>query len=509
MADSILARQQGDDFQASFFWLEASKLYQPCTNVAAVEWESKISPTGFDDVVVRYKPGIADGKKTIQSDSYQLKFHVDHNRGLTYEAFTEPEFIGATKATILTRLLDAYQQDPQISEHTRLIMINSWGVDRNNPIGELIRNDGPLKLNLLFKDSSDNTKYGKIRKLWRDHIGVTDDILQKILEPFRIWPDYLNTQRQNDYLNARLELAGLRPVDGEKLIHQYNDLIRRLHKAGETVFTKESLKEVCEKEGLVLPPPVLPEEEKHAVGIRSFKRGAESLHLEVTDHLCLLDKFSGRFLSEDVAWKTVVDLLVPFIDKVIAVKKPLCLHLDAHLSVAFAAGYFLDSKSGVPVTVVQKVAGRKLNWSPSLTVATHPPGIWNWEEKTLNPAGKDIVLSISATHDIQEQARAFATEKCADAAKLVTCTIAPRPSNIAFQDADHILSGIYELIHKIRGIQAGIKGIGRVHLLMAAPNAFAFFLGQHAKPLGNITLYEFDFERQRDGGYQPSISLPL
>jgi hypothetical protein len=509
MADSIVARQQGDDFQASFFWLEASKLYQPCTNVEAVEWESKISPTGFDDVVVRYKPGIIDGKKTIQNDSYQLKFHVDHNRGLTYEAFAEPEFIGTTKATILTRLFDAFRQDQQIAEHTRLNMINSWGIDRNNPIGALICNDGSLKLNLLFRDSSDNTKYGKIRKLWREHLCVSDDVLKQVLEPFRIWPDYLNAQRQNDYLNARLELAGLKPVDGEKMIRQYNDLIRRLHKAGETVFTRENLKAVCEKEGLVLPPPVLPEEEKHTIGIRSFKRGAETLHLEVNDHLCLLDKFSGRFLSEDVSWKTVAGLLVPFTDRAIAVKKPLCLQLDTHLSVAFAAGYFLDSKSGVPVTVVQKVAGRKLNWSPRLTSSADRPGIWNWHEQTLSLGGKDIVLAISATHDIREQAQAFAAEKCTDAAKVITCTIQPMPSNTAFQDADHIRSAIYALIHKIRGVQSVIKGIGLVHLLMAAPNAFAFFLGQHAKPLGKITLYEFDFERQRDGGYQPSISLPL
>lgn len=508
MADSIVAIQQGIDFQAKFFWLQASKLYQACTNVSAVEWESKISQAGFDDVVVRYNPGIVESNKTILNDSFQLKFHVSHNNALTHEAFADPTFIGATKATILSRLFDAYQNDQAIAEHTRLNIVNSWGIDRSNPIGELLDNDGGIRLNLLFKDNSDNSRFGRVRKLWRDHIGVSDEVLRKVLSPLRIMAD-VNMQMLNGYLNASLQLAGLKPVDADKMIHQYDDLIRKLHHGGETVFTKDRLSDICKREGLVVFPPMSLPEDIHLIGIRSFRRGAESLHLEVNDHLCLLDKFSGRFLSEDVVWRTVADLIVHFTDRVIAVKKPLCLYLDTHSSVAFAAGYYLDSKSSVPVTVVQKVAGRKLNWSPSLPVSTNHLGIWNWEEQTLTAEGKDIVLGISATHDITDQVRAFAAEKCKNAAKLITCTIESGPSNTAFKDANHIFSGIYELIHKVRGIQSRIKGIGNVHLLMAAPNAFAFFLGQHAKPLGNVTLYEFDFERQRDGGYQPSISLPL
>jgi hypothetical protein len=43
---------------------------------------------------------------------------------------------------------------------------------------------------------------------------------------------------------------------------------------------------------------------------------------------------------------------------------------------------------------------------------------------------------------------------------------------------------------------------------MAAPGAFSFFLGQRQTAIGPLTLYEYDFEGNRGGSYQPSLSLP-
>jgi len=48
-----------------------------------------------------------------------------------------------------------------------------------------------------------------------------------------------------------------------------------------------------------------------------------------------------------------------------------------------------------------------------------------------------------------------------------------------------------------------------IHLFVAGPNAFTFFVWQHHRTLGRTTLYEFDFEGQRDRSYRPSLTLPL
>lgn len=51
---------------------------------------------------------------------------------------------------------------------------------------------------------------------------------------------------------------------------------------------------------------------------------------------------------------------------------------------------------------------------------------------------------------------------------------------------------------------------GRLHIFYAGPNALQFYLGQLARPLGRIVLYEYDFEGQQvaQERYQPSIELP-
>jgi hypothetical protein len=47
----------------------------------------------------------------------------------------------------------------------------------------------------------------------------------------------------------------------------------------------------------------------------------------------------------------------------------------------------------------------------------------------------------------------------------------------------------------------------RTHVFSAAPNAFSFFFGQHQKTIGPVTLYEWDFDGLRGGGYNLSLSI--
>jgi len=50
---------------------------------------------------------------------------------------------------------------------------------------------------------------------------------------------------------------------------------------------------------------------------------------------------------------------------------------------------------------------------------------------------------------------------------------------------------------------------GQVHLFVAAPGGFSFYLGQRQVSVGTVTLYEFDFEGGRGGSYQAALTLPV
>ncbi len=65
------------------------------------------------------------------------------------------------------------------------------------------------------------------------------------------------------------------------------------------------------------------------------------------------------------------------------------------------------------------------------------------------------------------------------------------------------------LTGQIRAVREATGRGGRVCLFMAAPGAFSFFLGQRQTAIGPLTLYEYDFEGEQGGSYQPSLSLPV
>ncbi|MGG1968216.1 hypothetical protein [Enterobacter hormaechei] len=77
MATSVLANWHGHDYQARYFWIEASRLKNPDQGfVSEVSYEAD-GPKAFDDVITRYNPPRrSTGPERIQADYYQIKFHV-------------------------------------------------------------------------------------------------------------------------------------------------------------------------------------------------------------------------------------------------------------------------------------------------------------------------------------------------------------------------------------------------------------------------------------------------
>lgn len=56
MATSVLANWHGHDYQARYFWIEASRLKNPQQDfVVEVSYEAD-GPKAFDDVITRYNP---------------------------------------------------------------------------------------------------------------------------------------------------------------------------------------------------------------------------------------------------------------------------------------------------------------------------------------------------------------------------------------------------------------------------------------------------------------------
>lgn len=509
MGRNVIARQDGDSYQAQFFWLKASGLNQAHTQITEVAWEMD-NTYGFDDVVVFYKPAVTDVGVPIDEDYYQVKFHVDHDRGFTWKALTEPEFIGAKQESLLQRLHKNYQLDPTKFSRRRYNIINTWGIDHSDDLKNLLSNNGGIRLELLFKDG-ERSRFGKIRKAWKEHLGITDDaVLKTVLASLRIQHSYDNEVRLRENLNMSLQLAGLQPIPAGHMASKYGELIQKLHKGGKSTFTREQLLEICNAEGL-LAAVEQTQDDYFVLGVRSFQRGAESLGMEVHALACFLHCFSSRFVLEEFSGMDYIHgELVRVANEAMASKRKVLAHLDTHLSIALLLGYHLDSKcSGVDLTIVQKtLAGKKLWRVDADQIRHYDAPLWTVTERLFADGGVDIAMTISVTHNVQEDAHAHINHVVEVVSKSIDFVINPGPGSASIKDANHIVAAITDLVDRVRTEIRQMPVSSRVHIFFAAPNAFAFYLGQRIKPLGKVTLYEFDFERHRDGGYHPIISIP-
>ncbi len=252
-----------------------------------------------------------------------------------------------------------------------------------------------------------------------------------------------------------------------------------------------------------------------ALGIRTLV-GSEKFHLadwakrlETTvDRLLPLEEFfQGRFISSPGLWAgRVLPRLNRFLAEAVEQERALKLSLAAHGTVAFAAGYYF-TKSATKVTLVQVTSGETLFWSER--EGEIPKGhIWqDFEENTLNPGAPDVAVAVEITQNTSRAASTYVAERGTSVGRLVTARIAGQPGKTRVQSGAHAHRLASDL-HQWLKDHTGNHSQRRLHLFISAPNAFLFFLGQLARNLGPVRLYEYDFEGTRHGTYEPSLDLP-
>ena len=134
------------------------------------------------------------------------------------------------------------------------------------------------------------------------------------------------------------------------------------------------------------------------------------------------------------------------------------------------------------------------------------PG-WQFELETLNESEQDMVVAVCLTHDVVPAVTMHLAATLPQASFLLiarpTCGTGAR-SVVCGQHAFDLAEALALQINQKR-----YANRPPLHLFIAAPNAFTFFLGQRQPSLGKTTLYEYDFEGTNGGGYRPSLSLPI
>lgn len=507
MAKAIAARQQGDEYQARFFWMEACRLFHSTSVVTRIGFEVD-GARAFDDVVTFYDHKISnEAGQAIRADFYQIKFHVTMAGAFTADALIDPEFIGASSVSLLERLRDAQQKHAPEGYEARFTIVSSWTIDPNDKLAELISgNGGQLDPSRVFT-SGPRSDVGKIRKRWRERVGVTNDReLARIIEPLRLRFDFPPLEGLREQLDMKLRYAGLVPMAGTRRASVYDDLPRKLLQEGRREFTREQLDEILHREGLREGQPVAPAPPARRIGIRSFMRWAEHMEDETEAMHCFAASFDGRFLKAGVSWQNdALPALNAFLNDSAGAGSPVQLQLDTHMSLAFAAGWQLDSKSGVNVWPVQRGGGTHV-WDARAGRCSDAR-VWDEHMEASTSAGTEIAVVLSVTHDIRADAHRYVKGHLGSVGHILALTVCDGARPTSVRDGPHALRLAQDAVAAVAQCQREVGATGMVHVFGAAPNGFMFFLGQNARRLGACALYEHDFERGKGGLYEPSVML--
>ncbi len=508
MAMAIAARTAGDDYQARLFWLQACRLLLPRPDgVEQVGFETG-GVKAFDDVVTYYVDGHSDEDGLpLRADYFQVKYHVDAAGALTVDSLCDPAFVSGTSFSILQRLLDGQREYAPDDTGARFILYSNWDVDPRDELAGLVREER-ISWRILARGGG-RARMGRIREKWRHHLELeSDEELRVVLQALRIrrGPDLRGL---GELLNDKLQLAGLRPASPDDPVHPYDDLTRKLLRKGQTLFGARGLEAVCRAAGL-WTGHVFAGSGSYKVGIRTFTRATEYLDRDMDAVLSLWEHFDGRRIRRPEEWQSVImPAVADFLRATLSGRSSCELHLHAHLSVAFAAGYCLDPKTGVDVTPVQSTAGAsRQRWhaDPRPNLGEYESA--EWSEEVVDETGADVALAISLTYDVAADVRAYVDEKLPHVRRVVSFRPSRGPGPGAVRDGTHALWLAGHVANFMKTSRTRDERRGAVHVFAAAPGAFMFFLGQLGRSFGRCTLYEYDFDSNAPGAYEPSITFP-
>jgi len=505
MADAVVARWHGDNYQARVFWENAFNLLLPHSCVVEVTFEAN-GPKAFDDVVVKYDPPVVrSGPERVSAEYTQVKWHVQTGGRFGYEDFIDPDFIGAKSFSLLQRLQQARNTAPATA---RFAFLTTYRVKDGDPLAELISGaDKSLLVEKLFDGTTtDRSRMGTVRKCWREHLKLgTDDELRAVIQGLRVLESHRSLEELRAEINIKAQATGVLTCSAADSDFKYDELARQLKVRQLNALTRDVFLQFCHDEGLIVPralepDPFLP------IAIRSILGpSADIVGAAEENTLLLTDDFRQRYLQDGIEWQRDIRPKVEAFLRAAVKKSPkLRLILDAHASIAFLAGAVLDLKSAVQTQLVQKGrVGARIWRADDGSAATGAS--FDITEETIG-TGDHLAIAISVAQPVTTHARAYVAAQLSDVRQLISFNLPSGPGQQSVAGGEHAAALAEQISNHIRAVRAGDPDT-LVHIFAAAPNSLLYFLGQHHQAIAPCIVYEFDFDRQAHKTYQPSFVI--
>ena len=205
--------------------------------------------------------------------------------------------------------------------------------------------------------------------------------------------DSLDDMRER--LNEQFQFLGLRSVPSNESTFIYDEVVFRWLAQGRTIFDRSTFHEACRNEGLLEPGRPAP----LIFGVKSFEHPTDVMEDRFVRVLNLLPAFYDRQIRPESDWQ--IDIYPRLKSFLLESAKPhehLRLALDAHFTLAVAAGTVLNVKSGRSLEIEQRTNGRRV-WAPDDQERVADWSGWESRVSELETQGEDLVVAVGLTND--------------------------------------------------------------------------------------------------------------
>jgi len=505
MTEAVAVRRDGDAFQARIFWRRAARLLDPASPITRVCFEN--GPKSYDDVWVEYDPARCPNDHyghPLLREHIQCKWHVNPD-SYGYAQIIDPEFINANARSLLQRAYKAQLNYASEATGVRFKLLTNWRLERSDPLREIVSNrSGAIRVDRLFGSLTDRSKVGAIRKAWREHLGITEDQLRDLAHTLAFGEATDSLDELREHLDALFGLVGLRRIPENESSFPYDDLPFQWMAQGRVEFDRKSFREICSKENLLAAGGAGPQ----VYGVKSFEHPLDRLQDRCVEVLDFVPEFDERYIRSDSDWANkLYPALRTFLISAASKTDRLRLALDAHVTLAFAAGSILNVKSGRAVELEQRTTSTKL-WAVDDGEINLDWATLEFETVEIDPAQPDLAVAVGLTHSVAGDVKNYVEHLEPTIGRILVVRSSKGPSAQSVASGRHAFQLVEALVAKIKAMRDPTRE-QTVNLFIAAPNAFSFFLGQRQVVIGHVNLFEFDFEGGRDSSYKRSLTLPI
>lgn len=283
----------------------------------------------------------------------------------------------------------------------------------------------------------------------------------------------------------------------------YDQMVSSTHGRG---MDKNKFNKKIKESILLLASQYSPE--RIPITVKSFKAAVENPE-EAESSLSLIDKFNERELKCEYNWNDdIYKRLEEFLLGNVKLGSAYRLFLDAHLSIAFAAGRILNSKTGINVCPVQKTPNQGMVlWDIECVRETNYCN-WDITHEQLQEGWLDQALVLNVTWDIQSAVKDFIKNQNLPLGRIINCVPSKTgAANISIKDGTHASFMANSVCNALAGRSISERR-ATLHIFAAAPSAFMFLLGQLSHGFGKCILYEYDYEQKNSCTYSPSLHFP-